>query len=114
MGKIVIRLPGFDECGYGIIFRQAFQSRQQFIRGDRPLCDLLPQAIEPHPCGQAGAQTQIRHSTMGGPQQQFVDGRVIPANTRFPWVQRKLRHDYFLSFFFVGMVTVKADGLVIR
>ena len=59
VGKVVIGLPGLDERGHGVVFGQTLQRGQQLISCDGPLRDLPPYAVQPHPCGQTGAQIEV-------------------------------------------------------
>ena len=113
MGKIVIRLAGLDLRGNGVVSGQAFQRGQQFIRGDGALRDLTPCAVEPHPGREAGAQAEIGHAAVRGPEQQIVDLRIVPADAGFGGIH-VTAHCRFPPFFCRAGATVKAEGAVIR
>ena len=87
MGKVVIGLAGLDERGHGVVFGQPFQRGQQLISCDGPLRNLPPDTVQPHPCGQTGAQIEVGHAAMGSPEQQVVEFRMRPADTGFMRVE---------------------------
>ena len=115
MGKVIVRLAGLDERGHGIVPGQAFQSGQKFIGRNGPLRDHPPCSVEAHPCRKRGTQAQVGHAATGSPEQQVVDARIVPADTRFTRIPAGIRHGHFLHFFTEGDgATVKEDGAVIR
>ena len=83
IGKVVVGLTGEKHCRHGVVARDFFQYRNQLIGTDGAARDLLPFAVEPHPCRFAGTEAEVGHPELGSPEQKFIDGRTVPADDRF-------------------------------